>query len=84
MNEGPLVEMNPINDLFAEDVGRLEVMGDHVRVVYWRWRQDAGLWRRVALDWAMVLPLRSFRLPIEMWSGVQIVRSPPGIARRLH
>jgi hypothetical protein len=73
----PVEELGPITDLFAEDIDRIEVLGENVRLVFWRWKSGDGAWRRVALEWAMVVPLRSFRLPVDRWPNVKVIK-PPG------
>lgn len=68
------VQETTINDLFAEDIERIEVMGEHARLVFWRWKFEGGKWVRVTLDWSVVLPLRG--LPLDSWPSVRVVRPP--------
>lgn len=75
--EAPVVELGPITDLFAEGVDRVEILGENARLVFWRWKVEAGEWQRVALEWAIVRPLHSLRPPVEAWHNVRIIR-PPG------
>ena len=76
-DDHPVQELGPITDLFAEDIDRIEVLGENVRMVFWRWKSDEGAWRRVALEWAMIVPLKSFRLPADRWPNVKVIK-PPG------
>ena len=71
----PLQEAGIITDLFAEGLDRVEVLGDQVRFVFWRWKRVGCSWQRIALEWAMVLPTRSLDVPIEQWSA-HVVRTP--------
>jgi hypothetical protein len=80
----PLLELSPITDLFAEDIDRIEVLGDNVRLVYWRRQQISGCWQRVALEWAIILPLRTFRSLVAVWPEARVVRPPEGAEDTVH
>lgn len=74
----PLVELTTITDVFAEDIDHVEILGGNARVVYWRWRMSDGdgRWQRVALEWAIVRPLTSFRRPLDQVPNLRVIRPP--------
>jgi len=81
----PLVELGPITDLFAENIDRIEVFGEHARIVFWRWRQvESSRWERIALEWAIIRPLRTFHLPLERCTHIPIVRPPIFLTAGMH
>lgn len=81
----PLIELGPITDLFAENIDRIEVFGEHARIIFWRWRQfDGTHWQRVALEWAIIRPLKSFQAPLDTYKHLRIVRPPIVTAIGLH
>lgn len=76
-NDLPLVEQGPITDVFAEGIDRIEIIGENARLIYWRWRVAGEIWERVALDWALVRPIRSLHGLLEPRHGIRVIR-PPG------
>lgn len=70
-----LTDHQPITDLFADGIGRIEIVGENVRLVFWRWRRIDGKWERVALEWAMVLPACAMNIPLEQL-GVPVHTAP--------
>ena len=73
-----LLECGPITDLFAEGIDRVEVLGQNIRVVYWRWKLEDGVFRRVALDFAVVRPLGAFDAQLRTWTDTVQVVTPGG------
>jgi hypothetical protein len=76
----PLIEAVPITDLFAEGIDRVELLGEHARMIFWRWKLEGNVWQRHALDFAIVMPIGGLAVPIEEWRNIRIVR-PPGASR---
>jgi len=72
----PLLEIVPSTDLFAEGIDRIEVLGDHIRTIYWRWKLEGEIWQRVALDFSVVMPIGGLPMPIEDLRNVRVVRAP--------
>jgi hypothetical protein len=67
---GELLELTSIADVFADDIHHVEVIGDNCRMVFFRWRMIEGTWRRVAVEWAMVRPIKSLHLPLPAWGSL--------------
>jgi hypothetical protein len=74
MNE--LVETTPVTDLYAEGLDRIEILGDNVRTIYWRWKWEGGTWQRVALDFALIRPIKGLTIPMHLWKARIIVKPP--------
>lgn len=65
-----LLQHGPIQDLYADGVDHLEVIGANFRIVYFVWQRIDGEWQKVALEWAMKRPIaQSAELgwPLERW-----------------
>jgi hypothetical protein len=64
-----------ITDVIVQGVERVEILGDHARIVYWHWKFQGGKWVKTISDVAIVPPLSSFSVPIERWCKC-VVRVP--------
>jgi hypothetical protein len=52
---------NPnIQDIWADGIARVEVVGTVCRSIYFRWQLVEGVWRRVVIDAAIVKPAENF------------------------
>jgi hypothetical protein len=80
----PLLELSNITDFYADGVHRVEVLGDNVRLIFFRWRySEEGVWQRVAVEYARISPLRSLRNHPDQWANVEVM-GPPGSVARLN
>lgn len=59
----PLLELCPITDFYVDGLHHIEVLGENVRMVYFRWRHFEGVWRMVAAEFARICPANS--IPME-------------------
>jgi hypothetical protein len=71
-----LIELTSITDVYADGLHRIELLGDCVRLVYFRWKTtEDGHWQRVAADIAVVCP-RSVLRARDMWPNVPVIGPP--------
>lgn len=63
MCKADLLEIAPVQDVYAEAIHHIEICGDNARVVYFRWRlaDDGKTWQKIAVEVAIILPLAAVK-----------------------
>jgi hypothetical protein len=72
-----LIELGPITDFYVDGLGKMELLGENVRMIYFRWRFFDGCWQKIAVEFARVCPITSLMMPIERYPAVAIARPEP-------
>lgn len=65
-----LLQYGPIQDIYADGVDHLEVVGQNFRIIYFVWQSIDGEWKKVALEQAVRRPIAQcaeIGWPLERW-----------------
>lgn len=73
-----LIEMSNVTDIYADGLHRIELLGDNIRIVYFRWKigEDGSRWQKVASDYAFVIPKSALKRPLREWAPVTVIQVP--------
>lgn len=83
--EPPLIELSVVTDVYADGLHRVELLGDNIRIVYFRWKLAAdGRWQKIAAEIAFVMPYRALKRPLEQWAPISIIGPPRPGARLMN
>ena len=84
--ETTLIELSTVTDVYADGLHRVELLGDNIRIVYFRWKmtEDGTRWRKVSADVAIIIPHSSLKRPLDQWAPVSVVAPPSERPERMN